>query len=86
MPRKYVQKVLTVDAVQYQGLTQNLRAFMQGDLFVNDMGVNIVCVGGLTQPLKGDWIVRDVNGVVSVLAPNIFKERYAEIVDERQDS
>jgi len=82
MPRKYAKKVLTVDALQYPGeLTQNFRAFLQQDLFVNDSGINIVCTGGLTRPVKGDWVVRDENGVVSVLHPNTFKDRYAEIVE-----
>jgi len=82
MPRKYAKKVLSVDALQYTGeLTQNFRAFLQQDLFVDDNGVNIVCTGGLARPARDDWVVRDENGVVSVLHPNTFKDRYAEITE-----
>lgn len=82
LPKKYAKKVLTVDALQFTGeLNQNFRAFLQQDLFITDTGINIVCTGGLTRPVVGDWIVRDENGVVSVLHPNSFKERYAEILE-----
>lgn len=80
-PKKYAKKVLTVDAMQWKGLTQNMRAFLQQDMYVDDMGPHIVCTGGLTRPENGDWIVRDENGVVSVLHPNIFKDRYSEILE-----
>jgi hypothetical protein len=77
---KFYKKVLTVDVIEWPGeMTPELRTFLQHDAYENHVGWNIVCVGGLTRPQKGDWIVRDENGVVSVLAPNIFKERYAEV-------
>jgi hypothetical protein len=79
---KFYKKVLTVEAVEWPGqLTKEMKAFLNDDVFVDFRGVSIVCVGGVTMPFQGDWIVRDENGVLSVLAPNIFKERYDPVVE-----
>lgn len=78
----FAKKVLTVSAIQYPGqLTKPIKDFLGGDFFCDEMGLHVVITGGVVDPSVGHWFVRDENGVLSVLHPNTFAERYAEIAE-----
>ena len=84
MKTKFRKKPVVIDAIQWLGDFDAIRAFMEGDeevIFMNDGAetLDVPTLEGRMTARPNDWIIRGVKGEVYPIKDEIFRMTYEPI-------
>lgn len=86
MIKKYQQKPVIIEAVQWLGTQESLNeviVFCRHEAITHghDNTINVITVDGIMNAAIGDFILRDANGKYYVCKPDVFAATYVEVLD-----
>ena len=89
MIKKYVKKPVVVEAILYTGSRKSFAAaqdFLGTPLYREDMNnLRVLTIdGGFTYVPTKHYLVRDADGGITSVDPDIFKAHYSEVLGETE--
>ena len=89
MIKKYRKKPVVIEAIQLKkgGINECLRFLsvesVSGLTQIFSQGINIKTLEGVMHASIGDYIIKGIRGEYYPCKPDIFKETYEEVINEK---